>query len=288
MRLTQLAPLTAVLPALALSACGADSSAAGSDQVAVVATTGVAADIVAELAGDDAEVAQLVPDGASPHSYSPSAKEQQELIDAELLVYFSPRLEEALPIDASDNSLALAESSGDPGSPDPHVWLDPTRIEAALPALAEALSEIDPDNAEGYEQRAAAYAEQLRALDAELEQITDAVPEENRKLVSSHDLLGHFAERYGFEFIGAPFGLGPEAEAGAGGLAELIEAVEAERVPVVFAQTGDDPEVLRQVAEEAGVEVVDDLLLESLGDGADSYIEMLRLSTQRISDALSP
>jgi ABC-type Zn uptake system ZnuABC Zn-binding protein ZnuA len=59
-------------------------------------------------------------------------------------------------------------------------------------------------------------------------------------------------------------------------------------VPVVFAQTGDDPEVLRQVAEEAGVEVVDDLLLESLGDGADSYIEMLRLSTQRISDALSP
>ena len=58
-------------------------------------------------------------------------------------------------------------------------------------------------------------------------------------------------------------------------------------MPAVFAQTGDDPEVLGQVAEEADVQVVDDLLVESLGEQADTYIEMMRYSTERITDALS-
>ncbi len=281
-------PLVAIVAALALGACGDETRSSSSDRPSVIATTGVAADIVSEVAGEDIEVNQLVPDGAGPHSYSLSAKEQRELIEAGLLVYFSPALEEGLPLDAAGNSLAIAEEIGSArSSDDPHVWLDPTQIEAALPAIADALAALDPDHAAGYERRAEAYGDELSALDVELEEITAAVPDRNRKLVSSHDVLGYFADRYGFEFIGAPFGASPEAEASAGKLAELIDAVEAEGVPAVFAQTGDDPEVLRQVAAEADVAVVDDLLLESLGDGAETYVQMMRLSTQKISDALS-
>ena len=285
-----LAPL-AFLFALGLlvAACGSEETSSGDPAAgSVVATTGVAADIVSQVAGDDIEVIQLVPDGASPHSYAPSAKEQKELTDADLVVYFSSGLEEALPIDAADASFAIADHvEHGAGSEDPHVWMDPTQIEAALPDLADALAEVDPADSAAFERRAAAYGKQLAGLDAELEALVATIPEQNRKLVTSHDAIGYFADRYGFEFVGAPFGLTPEAEASAGEVADLIATVEAEGVPAVFAQTGDDPEVLRRIAEEAGVEVVDDLHVESLDQDADSYVELLRLTTQKITDALT-
>lgn len=279
-----------VLLAVLVAACGDDSGAAGADELTVVATTGILADIVGNVAGEDLEVEQLIPDGASPHSYSPSAAEQGELTEAGLLVYTSPALEEALPLEGARASFALAEhvdSSGSPSADDPHVWLDPTLIASALPDLAASLGELDPANAEAYADRAEAYADELGDLDVALARTLDAVPPENRKLVTSHDVIGYYADRYGFEFVGAPFGVSPEAEASAGGIAELIEMVESEDVPAVFAQAGDDPEVLRRVAEEAGVVVVDDLLLESLSDEAPSYAEMLAFSTAKIADALS-
>jgi len=293
---------------LLLGACGDEESA--SDKPQVAATTSVAADIVRELAGEDAEVTQIVPDGSSPHSYAPSAKEQQQLAESDLLVYFHPGLEAALPLEEAKSSFELAEHAGelrtyaedevaegehvpegeeehgDEGT-DPHFWLDPLAIRATLPELADALAALDPDNASGYRQRAEAYAAELTRLDAELQRLVAAIPAADRKLVTSHDLLGYFADRYGFEVIGAVFGVSPEAEASAADVAGLIGVVEQAGVPAVFAQQGDDAQVLRLIAEETEVEVVDDLLLETLGPEADSYAEMMRFSTGRIVDALA-
>jgi ABC-type Zn uptake system ZnuABC Zn-binding protein ZnuA len=276
--------LLAVLAAALPAGCGEEGSASGGGPE-IVATTSIAADIVRQVTGDAADVAQIVPDGASPHSYALSAREQQELVDSDLVVYFSPALEEGLPIDLAPRRFAFADHVG-AGGEDPHVWLDPTLIAAALPDLAATLGEIDPANAEVYRKRARGYADELGDLDRELTKMVETIPPASRKLVTSHDLMGYFAARYGFELAGAPFGLSPEAEASAGRLADLIERIRVESVPAVFAQRGDDPEVLRRVAEEAGVEVVDDLLLESLGAGADGYLEMMEASTAKIVTAL--
>lgn len=286
MRLTASSVL--VLAALAAaSGCG-DKGAPNSGEsrnVRIAATTGIAADIVKQVAGEDVEVTQLVPDGASPHSYAPSAREQQEIAEADLLVLFHPALEESLPIDAAPSRFAIADHIGEPAT-DPHVWLDPTAVAAAVPALAEAIAELDPSRASDYRMRARDYSKELRALDSELAEMVAAVPRAERKLVTSHDSMSYFAGRYGFQFIGAPFGLSPEAEAGAGDVAELIDLVESAGVPAVFAEQGDDPEVLRLIADEAGVEVVDDLLVESLGERARTYTEMMRDTTARVTSAL--
>lgn len=279
-----LALLVVTMATALLSACGGDGGASGG-RPEVVATTSIAADIVGRVGGDAVDVVQLVPDGASPHSYAPSAREQQELDESDLVVYFSPALEEGLPLDLAARRFAFADHAGSVGE-DPHLWLDPTLIAAALPDLAAALAEIDPAGAEGYRRRARDYAGELADLDRELTKMVETVPPGSRKLVTSHDLMGYFGARYGFEITGAPFGLSPEAEASAGELAELIDRIRAESVPAVFAQQGDDPEVLRRVAEEADVEVVDDLLLETLGPEADSYVAMMDASTSRIVTAL--
>ena len=111
---------------------------------------------------------------------------------------------------------------------------------------------------------------ELERLGQELDRTLAAIPPERRKLVSSHDSLGHFVDRFDFEFVGAPFGLVPESEASAETVADLIDRVEQEHVPAVFAEDTDDPELMRQIADEAGVEVVDDLLTEGFGGRVDS------------------
>jgi ABC-type Zn uptake system ZnuABC Zn-binding protein ZnuA len=298
--------LSGPLPALALLAtvvvlaagCGGDESGDG-EGLEIAATTGIGADIVRHLTGDVAEVTQIVPDGSSPHSYAPSAKEQAEIDDADLVVQFSPSLEQALPLEGARNIFSFDDhvrsvrdfaeqevGAAEAGEEDPHVWMDPTEIASALPALAAELGRLDPPHRADYERNARRYDAQLHELDATLRREANGVPPANRELVTSHDVLGYFADRYGYEVIGTAFGPSPEAELGASTFGDLVDTVETSGVPAVFAGEGDDPAVLDRVADETGVTVVDDLQLESLSDEAPTYTDLLQQAGAKISAAL--
>ncbi len=165
--------------------------------------------------------------------------------------------------------------------------MDPILIAASLDELAQALADADPEHAAAYEDRAAAYARELQRLARDLDRSLAEIPAERRKLVTSHDALGHFVGRFDFEFVGAPFGISPEAEPSAEEVASLIERIKRERVPAVFAEDTDDPELMEEIAREAGVEIVDDLLVEGFGGRVESYEEMLRFDAERIAEALA-
>jgi zinc/manganese transport system substrate-binding protein len=260
--------------------CGDDSD---DGRVRVVATTTIAADIVRNVAGPDADVEALIPESASPHDYALSAKDRARLEDADLVVAWGAGLEENLALDELDDEpLELAV-----GQTDPHVWMDPGLAQAELPELATELAAVDPDNRSAYRNRADAYIRKLVRLDRELAQLLAEIPPERRKLVTSHDSLGHFVRRYDFDFVGAPFGITPGAEPSADKVASLIERVKEADVPAVFAEDTDDPALMRQIADEAGVEVVDALLTEGFGGRVDSYEDMLRYDARLIADALT-
>jgi ABC-type Zn uptake system ZnuABC Zn-binding protein ZnuA len=271
------------LAAVSLLAGGGCGRGDGGGDAGVLATTAIAADIARHVAGSDAEVDTLLPRGASPHDYGASAKDRARLEDAGLVVAWGAGLEAGLPLDDLDRRpFELAD-----GERDPHVWTDPTLVAAKLPGLADALAEADPEHAERYRRRAAAYAAQLDDLDNQIARILAAIPPARRKLVTSHDALGHFADHYDLDFVGAPFGLTPESQPSAEKVGDLIDRIESARVPAVFAEETDDPEVLEQIAREAGVEVVDDLLVEGFGGHAGSYEQLLRYDARRIAGALS-
>ena len=299
--------VTVLVGLAALSGCGGDSRADRDDKPTVVATTGFAADIAAGVAGGDVDVVQLVPDSSNPHSYGASAKDRRRLAEADLVVEFGRGYEEGLPLDDvrarrfafTDHVGTLREAREEQAEEeerggaqearaeaDPHVWMDPTRIARALPGLAAALAEAAPERAVAFRRRAGEQARELRELDRELTRILRPVPADRRKLVTSHDSLGYFAARYDLEFVGAPFGRSPEAEASASRVAEVVASVKRERVPAVFAQAGDDPKIMRRIATEADVQVVDDLLVESPGPQAGTYAEALRFDARRIAQAL--
>jgi ABC-type Zn uptake system ZnuABC Zn-binding protein ZnuA len=280
------------LPALTVAACGSNDDESSGPQV--VATTGIVADLAAGVGGSEVEIEQLIPNGSSPHDFQLSAQGRQELAEADLVIANGAGLEPGVPIDDSEAPVwELTANAGEllpfeEGGGDPHVWMDPSRVADALPSLAEAFAEADPDNAETYEENATEYARQLDALDRELEQALHAVPAADRELITSHDALGYLADRYGFEVVATAFpASGPEAEASATQLDAVADAIGASGVPAVFAGEEDDPEALRRVADEAGVVVIDDLLIESPGEGG-TYEEMLRHDAQRIASALAP
>jgi ABC-type Zn uptake system ZnuABC Zn-binding protein ZnuA len=264
--------------AVAIAGCGGD---AGDGDLDVVATTPIAADIAREVAGPDVEVETLLPAGASPHDYGASAKDRARLDEADVIVAWGAGLEAGLPLDDVD-PVELAA-----GERDPHVWMDPSFVALRLPALADALAEADPAGAEGYRDRAATYGARLARLDRELSRTLAPIPAARRKLVTSHDALGHFVRRYDLEFVGAPFGLTPGSEPSAEAVSDLIERIEREDVAAVFAEDTDDPELVEQIAREADVEVVDDLLVEGFGDRVEGYEDMLRFDARRIAAALA-
>ena len=297
--------------AVLVAACGSESGD-DSGEPRVTASTGIVADITEQVAGGDAEVEQLIPDGSSPHDFQLSASDRAGIEDSTLVVYNGAGLEAGVPIEDLDvDRFALTENVGtllpsaeagahedeaEEGAEeeeqpeeggDPHVWMDPTRTASALPALADALAEADPQHADGYRARAKEYAAELTALDGELERALAAIPAANRELVTSHDALGYLADRYGLEVIATPFPpSGAEAEASAARLRQVEDAIREAQVPAVFAEAEDDPEVLELVAGETGVEVIDDLLVESPADTG-SYAEMLRHDAELIAAALS-
>jgi ABC-type Zn uptake system ZnuABC Zn-binding protein ZnuA len=307
--------LPAALLALALAACGSDDDSGG-DGTKITATTGILADITTQVAGPDAEVDQLIPEGSSPHDFQLSAQDRAGVEDSALLVANGEGLEAGVPVDEIDvarfelaenvpgllpfeepgeheeehegDTEPSAEEEHEHGTVDPHVWMDPARVATALPALADALAEADPAHAEGYRSRAERYAEELTALDRELEGELAQIPPDRRELVTSHDALGYFADRYDFTVVATPFpASGAEAEASAGRIAEVEEAIRATDVPTVFAEAEDDPEVLELIAEETGVSVESGLLVESPGP-AGGYVEMLREDAALIAAGLSP
>jgi ABC-type Zn uptake system ZnuABC Zn-binding protein ZnuA len=303
-RMRILTPLVLLaLLAGSLAACGSDDESSGTT---VTATTGIWADITERVAGEGANVEQIIPDSASPHDFQLSAEDRATIEDSVLLVSNGAGLEAGLPLDQIEvPQFTLAENVGgllrveeeeeehaeeeeeEHAEGDPHVWMDPIRVAGALPALADSLAKADPEHAAGYRARAQELTAELTQLDTEIQDAIGAIPPKERKLVTSHDALGYFADRYGLVVVATPFpASGPEAEASAGTINEVENTIVDTGVRAVFAEETDDPEVLRQIADDTGVEIEEHLLVEAPGE-AGSYVEMLRRDAELIVAGLT-
>ena len=174
------------------------------------------------------------------------------------------------------------------GIHDPHFWFDPVRVKTVVNDIAARLAVLDPGRGDTYNANASAYNEKLDELHAWTKEQVDAVPEERRLLVTSHDSLGYFADLYGFEVVGVVFGVSTETEPSAKDLADLVHQVEEYGAPAVFGETTVSERLAGAVATESGVELVR-LYSGSLGlegSGVETYLKMVRVNVQRIVEAL--
>ena len=281
------------------------------EKLHVVATTSILTDVVRRIAGDDVELISLVPNGVDPHAFEPSPQDARTLTEADAIfvngfgleAFLGDLIRQAggdapvisvsegiapLPFEGQDRE---GEAGEDGHGPDPHTWLDPNNVIRWTEDIERALAALDPARAEAFAVNADLYRAELIELDAELRQVTAAIPPENRKLVTDHDELGYFADEYGFAVVGTLIpGASSLAEPSAAQLAGLLDAVAAQRVPAVFVSSIVNPSLVETFAADAGIQVVT-LYAHSLTDSggpAPSYLELMRYNAEAIAAALTP
>jgi zinc/manganese transport system substrate-binding protein len=276
---------------VAMSLLGACSSSENSvptmstEVPQVVVTHEVLGSIVREVVGDGVEVTVIIPNGKDPHDYEPSARDIATLNAADLVVAngetFEPAFSDILkglvtqgkPVFFATEHVTLRKGShghaaddqhsseddhaqeqvDESGESDPHFFTDPATVSQLVPALARALSDATGLSLVA---RVADAIGAFAAIDLSVREKFDALPSGTCKIVTGHESLGYFADRYGCEVVGVVIpSLSGLAEATAQDFAELSSAMKAENVTAIFVDEGTSTKVSDRIAAETGARV---------------------------------
>ena len=269
----------------------------------IVVTYSVLGSVVSELVGDRATVTVLIPDGQDPHDFQPSARDIETINNADIVVSngldFEEGLEDVL-ASAIENGVSVymvgenmtvrepdedlaeedhAEEDGHAhGAGDPHLWLSPLSFTQALPSLNTAINK-----ATGLSIDETTALDQLTKLDNEITEVIDTI--ESCVMVSGHDEMGYFADRYGCTVIGAIIpSFSTTSEATAKQIADLKVLAASNNVKAVFTGLGTPAEVSEQLASELGIAAVS--LSTHYLNGAANYREFMLNLANQIAEAL--
>ncbi len=310
--LTTLAAILIILVVVAIyyarGFTGGGGGLAQSGRIRVVTTFLPIYVFTANVAGDAAEVVNLLPPGVGPHDYSFTPADIRLLASADVVVVNGLGLEswmnnliaqsgtKAVIVDASGGiptkktPTAVDLSGGAPGrgdgsgNVDPHIWLDPVRAEKMVQNIADGLGGADQANQETYQKNAAAYARRLATLDEEYRRALAAVP--GKEFVAFHSAFGYLATRYGLveRAVIEEF---PGKEPGARYLAALVDLIKKNKTRALFSEPQFSPRVVETVAAETGVKVYA-LDTAEVGDFAPgTYEKIMRDNLKILVAALS-
>jgi ABC-type Zn uptake system ZnuABC Zn-binding protein ZnuA len=286
--------LTGVLPV-------AITSLAVAPPLKVVATTVQITALAKEVGGGMIQLKGLVPAGADPHEFEPVASDLVALEGADLILRHGIGLDDWLDrtLKAGKKAKLVTVTAGvrlrkgeEDGKPvdDAHVWHDPANAKKMVDNIAAALDRADPANKPTYDANAAAYKKKLDTAAAQVRAILNEIPPANRKLVTNHDALGHFADAFGLRVVGAVIPtVSTQAEPSAADTAALLQAIKREKVKAIFAESNVNPKLATMLAKEARVKVVEDLYGDSLGQpgsGAETVDGMWLANARKIAEAL--
>ncbi len=279
----------------------------------VMATTGIIGDMVSQIGGSRLDAQTILPANADPHEFEPAPQDIAKVSGAAVIFVHGLELDswsEAI-IENSDGGFTVVtvtdgieavernggeehehEHEGDDHDHhlDPHVWFDPAKAAQMAANIAAGLTAADPEGTDAYAARLAAYQQQLSELDQQIAERVALIPEENRKIITNHEALGYYADRYGLVIVGTVIpGLSAGSEPSAKEIADLLETIEREGVKAIFAENTVSSGLAEELAAQAGINVVDTLYTDSLGEpssGAETYIGLMQFDTRAIVEAL--
>jgi zinc/manganese transport system substrate-binding protein len=274
-------------------------TATAADRIPVVATFSVISDILTNVGGDRLDIKTIVGASGDCELYQPTAADVATVARASAIFIndlneeFEPWLEPLLKQAAFHGTKIVVSRgvhtlTGEEEHPvsgrqlaesiDQHAWLDPRNGVIYARNIAEALARLDPDGAAGYRSRAAAYTQQIRAVDDWARKEMAAVPAGKRRALASHDSLQYIANAYAITLLSVN-GWTNKAEPSAEELAKLVRQIRAAHVRALFLDSITDPRAIRRIAEETGAVIGGTLYGDSLSPSpgeADTYIKMLR------------
>ncbi|GAA1663405.1 ABC transporter substrate-binding protein [Citricoccus zhacaiensis] len=316
--LAALALTGTVLAGCAGGGSGEEAASGGTEPVAVATTTqlGSILDSITSCAGTTSST--VMGPGDDPHDFSPSSRQIAEMADVGLVVTNGLGLEAGMQT-ALDNATAdgahlvavapevdplpFAEHDGHEGGSheghshdghshegaDPHFWMDVARMGQAAELIGAELAEVTGDGQ--YADCGSQAAEELAAVDAEVRQILEVIPEDRRTLVTDHAAYNYFAEAYGFEIAGVVVpGGSTDAEPSSGELAGLVAQMNEEGADALVTGAGAGNKLVAALSAETGGEVPVVELYEGgigpEGSGAETYADAMVLNARTLAEAL--
>lgn len=263
----------------------------------VVTSFSVLGDFAGNVGGERVVVTSLVGRNGDVHVYTPSPADAKKVADARLVIINGLGLEGWLPrLVQSSGSKAAIVTATDGITPrrlgadaDPHAWQSVANAKIYVADIRDALMAADPAGAETYRSNAGAYLAKLDALDRDVRGTIAQISPERRKVISTHNAFGYFADAYGIAFV-APQGVSTESEPSARDIAGIITQIRAGKIPAVFLENISDPRLIRQIAAETGARIGGTLYSDSLTDekgDAPTYIDMVRHNIKALTGALN-
>lgn len=272
---------------------------AQADRTLIAVSTPLLADIVRNIAGDQAEVYSVMPETVDPHTWEALPEDIVRIGESDTFISIGAHLEpfvesgpwrravkdngipelvltDHIELIAVDRVIDHGDHTHDLREGDPHIWLDPRKVIEAIPAIEAHLSSLDPEGASTYAVNADSYTTQVEALDTELARDLATIPQDQRRLIVFHDAYTYFAARFDFEVIGVVLS-NPEVEISAQEVIELQRIIEESGVRVIFAEPQFNSELLSVFVAENDV-AIGELLTDAFAGGVTTYLDLMRFN----------
>ena len=313
-----LVSVSLVLFALVLLAGCGGNKAKTADQtsgtkIKIVATVYPVYEFIKQVGGDKVDVVMLIPPGAEPHDWEPTAKDITRLKDAKIFAYHGAGFEPieklltkdvlgtTLPVEVSKGVAKLAAHHDEDEhkkaddhkedkhghESDSHMWLDPLAAQREVNNILAALITVDEKNAAYYKENAEKFNKQLSELDQDYKK---ALTNSKRKdMITSHEAFGYLAARYGLNQVGI-MGLSPDAEPTPDKMAEITKFCREHNVKYIFFETLASPKLAQTIAKETGAELlvlnpIENLTEEEMKQGK-NYVMIMRENLANLVKAL--
>lgn len=272
------------------------------DQKAVVLSTfTIIEDMVSEVGGDRIKSISLTKPGAEIHGYQVTPGDLVRASDATVifengmnLELWTEKLRASIPdvpiIQVSEN-VEVIDITEDAyaGKPNPHAWMSPTQGLIYVENIRKALAEIQPEDADYFNERAKAYSDKIKAVDTRLTEAMDTLPENNRVLVTCEGAFSYLAADYGLEEVYL-WAINSESQGSPQQVAAVIGTVRDKQIPAVFCESTVEPRLQNEVANATDAVLGGILFVDSLSteDGpASTYLALLEHAADTIISGLT-
>ena len=268
-------------------------------------------DFAKQIAGDKADVTLLLPTGVESHAYEPTPKDILNIHASDLFIYTGENMETwvsklltdldptktkvldlsaNLPLHELYENDEHEEDEHAHDTTDPHVWTNPVFAKIMVEDILQAIIEKDPENQAFYTKNAKEYMKQLDEIDAELKEVV-AMGKRNKIIFAGHFALSYFAKQYGIEYMAAYPNTSSESEPSVKDIANIIEIIKREEIPVVYYEELTDPKVATSIQEQTGAKM---LLLHSLHNVSKdeltqcaSYVSIMKQNIENLKEGLN-
>ncbi|NNC22839.1 metal ABC transporter substrate-binding protein [Salinisphaera sp. USBA-960] len=296
-----LAALTAGVMGLTGPAMASKSDDSKGDQLKGVTTFTIIKDMAQNVAGDDAEVVSIVKPGAEVHDYQPTPQDIAGANDADIILrngfklgrwfdQFLANLSDVPAVKVNKGIKPIMIGSGEyEGYPNPHAWMGPKDAVKYVDNIRDVMVKYDPDHADGYRKRAKAYKKEIRDTVKPMKKRIHSIDEDKRWLVSCEGAFDYLARSLGMQTLFL-WPVNAEQVGTPQQVRKVIDGVKKHNIPAVFCESTVNNKAAKQVARDTGARYGGRLYVDSLsqpGGPVPTYLDLLRVDTKRIADALT-